>query len=353
MSGITFTLPDRQLETPMAHHYSLTFEQQLSRSLVFSAAYVGTQGRNLLRVTTPNLGPNALLVPLLTDALDFEPRILGVTLAPGSRVSNAGNVSGGRPVNNIGAVTIFKADAESRYDALQLQMRGRFRGLFGATSQFQANYTFSKVEDDASDVFDLAGAPALPQNSLTFAGERAVANFDVRHRITYNYITDLSNWGRSNGFLHFLFNGTEIAGTGVFQTGQPFTVNSIYDVNLDGNLTDRPNTLSGIEVTGDRQRPVRLTVADPTTLLAPIGTDGAVPRNAFRAGNLFLTNAALIKNFSFSENKKLVFRMEVFNLWNRANFGVPFRFLETPWFGQATSTITPARRIQFALKYSF
>jgi hypothetical protein len=45
--------------------------------------------------------------------------------------------------------------------------------------------------------------------------------------------------------------------------------------------------------------------------------------------------------------------MEIFNVFNRANFGVPVRFLESPGFGQATETITPARRIQFALKYSF
>jgi hypothetical protein len=29
------------------------------------------------------------------------------------------------------------------------------------------------------------------------------------------------------------------------------------------------------------------------------------------------------------------------------------RFLEAPGFGQATDTITPGRRIQFALKYNF
>ena len=49
----------------------------------------------------------------------------------------------------------------------------------------------------------------------------------------------------------------------------------------------------------------------------------------------------------------LNFRMEVFNFINRANYGIPVRFLEAPGFGQATNTVTPGRRIQFALKYSF
>jgi hypothetical protein len=350
VSGISTTLPDRQLEIPMAHHYSVTIEQQLSRSMVFSAGYVGTQGRNLLRLTTPNLGQNAILTPLFTDALSAIPNILGAVLAPGARVSTTGNVSGGRPTSGLGPVTIFETTANSRYDALQLQLRGRYNFL-GAT-QFQVNYTYGKVDDDVSDVFDLAGASALPQNSLTFAGERGPANFDVRHRISSNYIADFSSWGKKNSSLHAIFNELEVAGTGVFQTGQPFTVNSIFDVNLDGNLTDRLNTMNGIVETDDRSQPLRLT-APAASLLAPIGQDGAVPRNSFRSSNLFLTNVAVIKKFSFSESTKLVFRTEFFNLFNRANYGIPVRYLEAPGFGKSTDTITPGRRIQFGLKLLF
>ncbi|HKS29757.1 MAG TPA: carboxypeptidase regulatory-like domain-containing protein [Pyrinomonadaceae bacterium] len=352
------TLPERTLKTPMAHQYGVTLEQQLSRSLVFSAAYVGTQGRNLLRLTTPNLGPNVILLPIVSStALDpfggtFTPGFSGVVLSPGTLITNAGDVTGGRPVKAAGPVEIYKSNARSRYDSLQLQLRGRF-GFLGSASQFQAQYTFSKSRDDASDVFDLAGSPALPQDSLTQAGEYAPSNFDVRHRFSYNYISDLSSWGRGNAFLHFLFNGTQVAGTGIFQTGQPFTINSIYDVNLDGNLTDRPNTTTGIQATGNRARPYVLTTNNPTSLLAPVGQNGAIPRNAFRGSNLWLTNSSIIKNFRISEDKSLTFRMDIFNLFNRANYGIPVRYLETPWFGRATDTVTPGRRIQFAIKYTF
>ena len=361
------TLPKRQLDTPMAHHYSVTLEQQLNSKMVISAAYVGTRGRNLLRFTTPNLGENFLIMPLVyTPTGGFDPVtgipvfgsslgggiFSGFTIDPGGlRAGSNGVVSfaNGRPVNTIGPINRFETSATSRYDALQLQLRGRYN-LLGAT-QFQVNYTYGKVTDDVSDVFDLAGASALPQNSLTFAGERGPANFDVRHRITSNYISDFSSWGKNNSFLHAIFNGLEIAGTGTFQTGQPFTVNSIFDVNLDGNLTDRLNSTSGIELTGDRAQPLRLT-GNPLALLAPIGQDGQVPRNSFRSSNLLLTNAAVIKTISFSEHTKLIFRTEVFNFFNRANYGIPVRFLESPGFGRATDTLTPARRIQFGVKLS-
>lgn len=344
------TLPARQLQTPLAHHYSVTLEQELSREMVVSAAYVGTLGRNLLRFTTPNLGPNELILPLAINALELQPLLYGYALPPGIRPGPGGTFTGGRPFSNVGVMNIFETTASSRYDALQLQLRGRYK-LLGST-QFQVNYTYGKATDDVSDVFDLAGASALPQNSLTFAGEDGPANFDARHRVAYNYITDLSSWGKRNAFLHFLFDRTEIAGNGVFQTAQPFTVNSINDVNLDGNLTDRLNSTTGIQLTGDRSRPLRLTV-DPSTLLAPVGQDGAILRNSFRASNLWVTNLAVVKAIPFSEQTKLILRTEVFNFFNRTNFGIPVRFLESPGFGKATDTVTPNRRIQFGLKLVF
>src|SRR5262249_2571207 len=153
----------------------------------------------------------------------------------------------------------------SRYDSLQLQMRGRWRSL-----QYHVAYTFAKATDDVSDVFDLAVAAALPQNSFNLAAERGPANFDASHRFSYSFICALSRFRDRNRAYRAVFGGLQIAGTGQFQTGQPFTVNSIFDVNLDGNLTDRLNNTSGIQVTGDRAQPLRLTTSDTFNMLAPI-----------------------------------------------------------------------------------
>jgi len=347
--GFGFTLPERRLEMPTAQHYSFSYEQQLTQTLTVSAAYVGTQGRHLLRLTTPNLGTNALLIPTQINVVSDQPNVSGVAISPGARVNANGLITGGRPVAGAGAVQIYEASANSRYDALQIQVRGRLQ----SSLQYQAAYTFSKVTDDVSDIFDLAGASALPQNSLTRAGERAAANFDVRHRFTYNFIYDLPTFENQSGATRFLLGGWQVAGTGRIRSGQPFTVGSIFDVNLDGNLTDRLDTTQGLEVTGDGRRPLRLTATDATSLLAPIGQDGRIGRNSFRAGNVVELDLALVKNFRLSSRQNLLLRTEFFNIINRANFGVPVRFLGAVGFGQAVETITPARRIQFALKYSF
>ncbi|HYG08616.1 MAG TPA: hypothetical protein VD835_01450, partial [Pyrinomonadaceae bacterium] len=319
-------------------------EQQLSRDMVLSLAYVGTLGRNLLRFSTPNLGLNSILIPLdfrvsqEDDPEDgVQPLVFGLALAP----------EGGRPNPNAGFISRFETTASSRYDSMQLQLRGRLR----RTLQYQAAYTFGKVLDEVSDVFDLAGASALPQDSRNLRAERAPANFDIRHRFSYNFVYDLPEvQGR---LARLLFRNLQLAGTGSYQTGQPFTVNSIYDVNLDGNLTDRLNTTAGLVRTGDRRQPLRLTASDPNTLLAPVGENGAIGRNTFRAGGILDLNLALVKRFRVREGQDVLFRVDAFNFINRANYGIPIRFLEAPGFGQATSTATPMRRIQFALKYSF
>lgn len=357
-SGVEVTLPARRLETPLAHHYSFSFEHQITSDLAFSAAYVGTKGRNLLRFTTPNLGSNAVLLPFRFNVAFegeasqlFVPNFFGIAIPPGSRIAPTGSTqlfTGGRPEPTVGGVSVFDSSARSRYDSLQLQFRGRLRRAL----QFQLAYTLSKTLDDVSDVFELAGASELPQNSLT-PDEYASANFDARHRFAYNLVYDVPELNTANRFVRAVFGGIQIAGLGRYSTGQPFTVNTYNDVNLDGNITDRLNTTSGIEITGDRRQPLRLTTTNTTSLLAPIGQDGAIGRNTFRAGSILELDMAISKTVRFSESKSLQFRTDVFNFPNRANFGIPQRILESPGFGQATNTVTPGRRIQFAVKFSF
>ena len=346
--GFGFTLPERKLKMPSAQHYSFGWEQELNRDTVVSLAYVGTKGKNLLRLTTPNFGPNAFLLPTTINVVNFQPNILGLALGPGQRPS-ANGVSGSRPVDHAGAVMIYESAASSVFNSFQVQLRGRLL----ATTQYQISYTLAKASDDVSDVFDLAGAPALPQNSLTFAGERGPANFDVRHRLAYDFITSLPEFRDRSRAFRALLGGFQIAGTGALRSGQPFTVNSIFDVNLDGNLTDRLDNTNGLVVTGDRRQPLRLTATDPTTLLAPIGQDGRIARNTFRAGNVIELDMSISKHIFLGATQNLTLRADIFNFINRANFGVPVRWLGAIDFGQATETITPNRRIQIVVKYSF
>src|SRR5262245_4165355 len=340
------TLPSRRLEMPEAMHYSFAFEQQLRSSLSVSAAYVGTQGRRLLRFTTPNLGPATNITPTRFFSASGEPFVMGRVCVP----SAAGREPcSGRPVSGIGAVYIFETGANSRYDSLQVDVRGRYRQAL----QAQASYVLSSATDDVSDVFDLAGAFSLPQNSLNLAAERGPANFDIRHRVTYSLVYDLSDLKDRAKQLSWLLNGLQLASIGRLQTGQPFTVNSIFDINLDGNLTDRLNTTDGLSQTGDGRQPLLLAADNPFSLLAAPGQDGRVGRNTFRGGGLAEIDLAVSKAFRFDAQRRLLLRADLFNLLNRANFGVPARLLDAPGFGKAVNTVTPGLRAQLGLKLEF
>ena len=175
------TLPSQRLNLPNAFHYTFAFEQQLSREMTVSFAYVGTGGRNLLRFTTPNLGSATNILPTRFAVVGVEPRVFGRVCIPsvnpvptdtgGGTFLEQQRFCPGRPVSDIGAVNIFETSGRSLFDSLQVELRSRLR----QSLQLQASYVFSNARDDVSEAFDLAGASSLPQNSTNLNVERGAA----------------------------------------------------------------------------------------------------------------------------------------------------------------------------------
>ena len=340
--GLDLVLPQRRLKTPYSLQVGLTAEYQFKRNYVVSLAYVGTRGIKLLRVNTPDRGLNRSALDRVTlDPLSAGapfPFFRGRQLVPQTNIiSSAFTI----------ARTLYESSSSSTYHSLQLEVRKRYSNNL----QFGSALTYSHAIDDASDFFDTAGAFALPQNSLR-RSERASSGFDVRWRSVSNFVFDLP---KASSFLA----GTQVAGTITAQTGQPYTINTVFDVNHDGNLTDRPNTTTGLiaRPTGSSSR-VQLALApgiNPLSLLAPEGFDGSLGRNIFRAPGLFTIDLSVSRSFKVpvGENTKIMVRSEIFNVLNRANYGIPVRILEAPGFGRSFNTTTPARTIQLSLKVQF
>ncbi|HKG20971.1 MAG TPA: hypothetical protein VKC34_03665, partial [Blastocatellia bacterium] len=330
-SGPGFVLPAADLETPYAQHWSLTFEQELAKDFLFSAGYVGTKASHLLRLATPNLGPNAIPAVLdiraiqETDLPDFPsfPGFFGTVVPPALGATG----SSGRPFPLLGAFTSIESDANSNYHGLQVQINKRFsHGV-----QFTTAYTWSHAIDEVSDLFDLEGAPALPQDTFNLRAERASANFDVRHRFAYSLIWDVPLWKQND-----ILGGWQVSSIGQFQTGQPYSLLFCCDLNLDGNLTER--------------------VSDPN-----FGDLLTSSRNNFRAPGMSSVDLAFNKTFRFNERNSLEFRTEIYNVFNRTNFGIPVHQLFFAGFEDSpltnhelfTDTRVPKRTIQFGLKYFF
>ncbi|MDX2039907.1 MAG: carboxypeptidase-like regulatory domain-containing protein [Acidobacteriota bacterium] len=345
--GLAYTLPDNNLRAPYTLQFNLQVERELFNDLLLNVAYVGTRGIKLTRFRTPNGGPNSITLPI--DPLGLNTNSLqAIALPP---LSNIATGSFQRPNPNLGAFTIFDSSAASIYHSLQTTATKRFSQGY----QLTAAYTWSHAIDDVSDVFDVAGAFVLPQDDRALQLERGNANFDIRHRLAMSLIGNLPFTGRFNsakGAKGAVLGGWQFSSLLTYQTGQPFTVNTGLDVNMDGNLTDRLHTLNGLTVMDDRRVKLQLETTS-VNLLAPLGSNGRIGRNTFRASGVGRTDLAIVKNFQLGGSHYIVFRTEAFNLFNRTQFGVPVRILEAPSFGQSVDTQIAPRQIQFALKYVF
>ena len=356
--GLAFTLPDRKLRSPYGYHYNLQIEREFLGSFLLNVAYVGTRGLKLTRFRTPNGGVNSPTFPV--DPLQIDPN-QGIVPAIAFTQALFPGVKGFRNDPRLGAYTIFDSSADSSYHSLQTSLTKRY----SAGIQFTGAYTWSHAIDDVSDVFDLAGAFTLPQNDANLEAERGSANYDIRHRFAFSAVTDfpgLRKFNRTTGAQRLWLGGWQLSGITVAQTGQPYTVNTSFDINLDGNLTDRLNTTNGLQITDDRRQRIVVTTSNLASLLPTVANaqtgeitprDGAVGRNTFRASGVFKVDLTLIKNFRIREGQDLVFRVEAFNLANRTHFGVPVRVLEAPSFGNAVTTSVNSRQIQIAIKYLF
>jgi hypothetical protein len=334
-----FALPDsalsiqRDLRTPYMQHWNLNVQQQLgASSRILELAYVGSKGTKLLSARDINQPPPSAL----PQGLPFVPR----------------------PVAQFDDINVLESRASSSYHSLQTRFQQRLsQGL-----SVLASYTWSKSIDDASNFFTSAGDPNFPQNSYDLRAERGRSNFDVRHRLSVSYAYDLPfGKGRAmlsnRGWLTSLMSGWQTFGIVTVQTGRPFTVALLSEIDNSGTgrsslgfgANDRPNVVGNPAL--DRRTPEQWFDTSAFVFSAP-GTFGNAGRNILEGPGYQNVNASLVKNTNFSERILLQLRAEFFNLFNHPNFNLPDNFLGSPTFGRITSAREP-RHIQFGAKLMF
>ena len=251
--------------------------------------------------------------------------------------------------------------------------------------QFQGAYTFSKNINQ--------GASSVGNNTEGFAqGQRANmqwdmdhwkgrAIFDVRNQFVSNLTYDLPPTGLT-GVGGAVLNGWEVNGILTLTDGHAFNV---LDEDwraqrraFERDDDTRPNLIPGGDINPIREgNPSRY--YDPNQFIPNVcrGTNrlcqpgdsdyatgffGNLGYNTLTGPGLVNVDFSLNKRFLLGEEKALQFRAEFFNLFNRANFGLPdaepFREVgrrveENPTAGEITQTRTTARQIQFGLRFTF
>jgi hypothetical protein len=221
---------------------------------------------------------------------------------------------------------------------------------------FDANYTWSKSIDDASDVGATFHEFNLPQDVTNLRAEKGLSSFDHRHRFVFTYSYDLPAGAghllAPPGFLGKLFGGWTLSGIGTFQTGAPITVNLPSDnANVGPGPAQRPNLLRNPNLTSGKSAE-RWFDTGAFEMPAPF-TFGNAGRNLiFEAGESNV-DLSLKKSGSIRSEARLEFRAEIFNLFNHTNFqGAPGRIAFTPNFGRLSGA-GPSRQIQLGLKIIF
>jgi len=82
-------------------------------------------------------------------------------------------------------------------------------------------------------------------------------------------------------------------------------------------------------------------------------TFGNAERNSLTGPDFFDVDLYLAKRFAVGQDLSLEFRLEVYNVANRANFAQPDPFVDSDSGGTITGLASPMREIQWGLRLYF
>jgi hypothetical protein len=268
----------------------------------------------------------------------------------------------------IGSIALIRPDGNSFYNALQLKVVSNIGNDF----RIQSSYTLSRTIDESQGVIsgDAFGSQSLAWNVDDRSFDRGLSDFHRKHNLVANWTWSMPFFRSKGGFLEAAFGGWGLDGIITVLSGNPFTPGIQADYTgtrfaSDARGIDRPNLKPGFNADtiikgGPNQ------YYDPNAFALPLkGTFGNLGRNVLIGPGLATVDMSALKNFSIKalgEGGRLQFRVEAFNLFNRANFNLPARIIfngatatELPIgnAGRITSTTTTSRQIQLGLRINW
>jgi hypothetical protein len=338
------------LENPRVHIFNANIQREMWGATTLTVGYAGSRGRHLLRSGDVNTA-----IP--TGTLNGEPFI-----------------AAGTPRQNTAFSTIElkSSDGESWYNALIVDARRRWHGGFTG----QLSYTLSKSEDttQASTFFSDATngtTSAMPEYIPDY--NKGLSDFDSRHVLVVNATWEVPFAKGLTGAAGAVLSGWRVSGIWNMRSGNPLTAfvqsnrsRSQWNPSRGPGIgQDRPSYAPGYGpdngVLGRYDQ-----WFDPNAfVLQPAGTFGNTGRGDFIGPNLRTLDLSLSKTARWPRlggNGRMEFRLEAFNVLNRANFGAPSLTAfagtadgERPFatFGRITSTVTSARQIQLGARVVF
>jgi hypothetical protein len=314
-------------------------------------------------------------------------------------------VSGLYPYPQFASILYVGADAGSSYNSLQLRSEKRTRsGL-----SLLLSYTYSKSFDDISSVFGGSVGSGLPQNSYDLSADRGPSDFNAVNRFSGSFVYDLpllKLWAHGPGWSARILGNWQASGIVTAQTGSPFTVvlaggtssaaaafgnparpDLIGNPFEPGPVAANPNpmcqtTISQGGLAADQVKVPQSWVNQCAFVNPPMGASGLYAfgnegRNVLTGPGFTNIDFGLAKSMALgSENHRLMFRGDFFNLLNHPNFDIPghvFNCVPQPQQPQVCQSVSsgyggasfgrvlsansygdkPPRQIQLSARYIF
>ena len=290
---------------------SVGMQRELMTGLLLNADFVYTRGSNL--ATLVNLNQP------LPDAA-------------------GNNARGAVPYPNFGFIEWRAQNGKSEYKGLDLGLERRFAQGYA----FGVSYTIGDSKDNASEQLTTQGSNAFPQNARDFGPWYGPSDYDVRHRLTTNFVVE-PKFGDS-----WIGRDWVVSGVWAWRSGRPFTVSQ--NNNIGQNMTGLPN------VVGDTDGPQTVEQWFNTAAFQPVpsGTFGNEERNRLRGPDWQSFDMTVQRRIRMGDRVAATLRWDVFNLFNTTNFGLPNRNVsDAATFGTIASLAGDARIMQLAVKLTF
>jgi outer membrane receptor protein involved in Fe transport len=257
------------------------------------------------------------------------------------------DANGPAPYPNFGNIQAREMSGEGSYKGLDLSFEKRFTNGYG----YRASYTIGESRDQAPEHLNASSGRA--QNSRDLESWEGPSDFDIRHRFVANFIVELP-FGEGKPMLQDGVGGAILGGwlvSGIYsaRSGRPFTVTQGNN-NVGADHTGVPN------LTGDPEGPQ--TVArwfNPAAFTpVPSGSFGNAGRNILRGPGWITFDMSVQRRIEFTDRANLTLRLDVFNVFNRANFGLPAANISAPTTVGVISTLAGDPRVmQLSLRFGF
>ena len=388
-----YTIPER------VHQYTASVQRELPGRMAATAAYVGSQGRNLFLRSVANQVTGVVTNP--------DPTRAALVVREFSIVQRdaAGNIVG---VQNPYAEVDFKTSGgRDNYNALMLSLSRRASNGLSVNAQYTLSRSFGNTGGSNEAQTSANNARALGQ----FDYDLGHNNFDVRHTFNLSALYAIPYGSgrrhRATGVAGALLGGWDIGGIVNARSGLPIDVKIVRPdvlyadpagaiftgpgagrtaiINTPGGGASRnvrrPDRVAGVD---PFVKDGGLLFLNPAAFATPIpGTFGNLERGALHGPNFRQVDLVAAKHFPIRGRSHAEFRIEVFNLLDTANFtnpvatlplalpanslaeanrvqpGQPYMAASAGTFGRITSTVGrtvglgTGRQVQFALRLNF